>query len=168
MTAWDTTRLNLLRDYAGKYSASEIANRINKESGSTFTRNAIVGQMHRSGLKGRPPSSFNATPRMKRVRRSSFRPRSYAASEQPTLIPMPVESLNIPFLMTGPLHCRFITSTDLSDALCCGHTTDGGSYCVWHRSIVTEPRRGSRVVSFRNRRMHYAPEQGRPGLSAQG
>lgn len=62
-TVWDEKRIALLRKHcADGISASVSAGLINKETGGTFTRSAIIGKRHRLGIGGRTKSRAVAKP----------------------------------------------------------------------------------------------------------
>lgn len=57
-TDWNTDRVSrMLVLHAEKKSASVIATTINTETGSSFSRNSVIGKLHRSGLRGNKPVS---------------------------------------------------------------------------------------------------------------
>lgn len=48
----DPRRMEMLRELLPKHSAAQVAKAINVETGSTLTRNAVIGKAGRIGLKG--------------------------------------------------------------------------------------------------------------------
>lgn len=69
---WTDDRVAMLRSFHREFlSATDIARRLNLETGSTFTRNAIIGKLHRLGLTaadGGSRSIQNRTPRKTRTK----------------------------------------------------------------------------------------------------
>jgi hypothetical protein len=58
----------------------------------------------------------------------------------PTVRP-PSRQHAVELIKAGYAQCRYIVSESSEPALCCGASTDGGSWCSWHRHIVYEPAR---------------------------
>jgi hypothetical protein len=44
----------------------------------------------------------------------------------------------VALISAGLAQCRFIVSEPNAPAMCCGASTDGGSWCEWHRGLVYE------------------------------
>ena len=60
-----------------------------------------------------------------------------------SLIPVPMTSPSpeTPLIELRARQCRFITSDDLRDAMCCGAPTpENSSWCEFHRQLVYVPR----------------------------
>ena len=56
-------------------------------------------------------------------------------------IPTPLPASETPLIDLRPRQCRFITSDDLRDAMCCGAPTpENSSWCEFHRQLVYVPR----------------------------
>jgi hypothetical protein len=58
----------------------------------------------------------------------------------------PAAELRVPFAQSGAFVCKYIIGEPSDQAICCGApVTDGKSWCAFHRRIVFEPARPSRV-----------------------
>jgi hypothetical protein len=134
---WTREAETVLREYKSRgVSATLIALRIQRDFGIEFSRNAIIGKVHRLGLSSpktdvRMPVGENRkhprAPNPRRFRR--FQIVDSADDLRPWAGP-----LNIPFLELGPDQCREIVGVGV--ALCCGQPqTAASSYCSHHHAI---------------------------------
>jgi hypothetical protein len=148
---WTAERDRLLRDlHALGIAYGLIASDINRRTGSSYGKSSICGRAKRLQLPIRKPAT-----------RGSGRP-----STRPAPRPIgPVDSLNVTLIDLCVDQCRYVTGGEGVSVLFCGHRTEGGPYCPWHRTFVYVP------VELRIRQQkerNDAPEPGRPGISAQG
>jgi hypothetical protein len=148
-TPWTDERVRLLtRWWKRGMSANWIALQFGEEDDAEFTRNAILGKIHRLGLAkiervraGRialPPKlphRIALPPKLPHPkRRAPFR-------HLPTPIAEPVEPtpLGLPITELGPDQCRYaVTPDNTRDHLFCG--APGRPWCNWHKCIVYSPR----------------------------
>ena len=178
MSDWNDDRIELLRKYHEERLAfSLIADRINAETGSTFSRNACIGKAVRIGLQSRPKAPGPHVERMKHKREQprTIRPKprerlSFSDSLAPDLdtlkeidaMPPPSGFLAIAFLDLKPSHCRYPRGgTDGAPILFCGQPKiDGSSYCAachrrchagTTRRFVSDEERAKRSASARRR-----------------
>jgi len=163
---WTDSAVALLRKlYVDGLSASQIA----RELGPGFTRNAVIGKIHRLGLNvdqylteqekadraarlqtargirqerqnERRRLAREANPRMPRPPKPT---RSQTLREMfgiPTTDCLHANSKNIPFIDLEPHHCRFGYGT--GPYLFCGNDkTEGSSYCAGHHVLCWTPAR---------------------------
>lgn len=67
---WTDPRVSRMLELHGeKKSSAVIAKIINDETGSTFSRNSVIGKLHRSGLRGHKPAAI--------AKRRSRQPRGF-------------------------------------------------------------------------------------------
>ncbi len=98
------------------------------------SRNAVIGRSHRLGLEklARAPA---ATKEVRAYKRMAARKSLVRAEPLREFVPrpMPIESLNIPFIDLGPHHCREIVGSEgIGQSLSCGHPIARESYCRFH------------------------------------
>lgn len=130
------------------HSASEIA-AVLQQRGYSFTRNSIVGLLHRAGLtaeqksearKRRPPA-----PKRKREHKpvlrivsagygNGMRVTSSVTSELPVFECIDLPPLNKTLAELGSNECRHIAGDPRDGALYCGHPVHRRSYCAAHFS----------------------------------
>jgi hypothetical protein len=75
-----------------------------------------------------------------------------SAFRNPSLGPMtgtdltePSPRFQIKLVDARARQCRFIASSDVGEAVCCGApTSETSSWCAWHRQVVFVPRQGER------------------------
>jgi hypothetical protein len=65
--------------------------------------------------------------------------------------PVPPKRKGVPLLKAGFGQCRYIISETISAAVCCGASTDGGSWCQEHRARVLVPTSASSASRRRTR-----------------
>jgi hypothetical protein len=144
------------------HSAQEIAVAL-QERGYNFTRNSIVGLLHRMGLtmeqkaearKRRPPA-----PKRKREQKpvlrivsagygSGMRITSSVTSDLPLFECVDLPPLNKTLAELGPNDCRYIAGDPLAGALYCGHQVHQRSYCAAHFSrCYVEPQKRWRAAA---------------------
>ena len=117
-------------------SFSQIAEVINREFGTRFTRNAVVGRVHRLDLPGRPTGSFRKPKPAPRPKMVKVRPRVDA----PTPPPEPRRSeAGLTIYQLGWGDCRWILEP--VDAwppytYCGAETAEGKSYCPVHHDVT--------------------------------
>lgn len=142
--AWTEERVQTLRKL---WTEGLSANQIAKELSCGFSRNAVIGKVHRLGLSGRatPSRPAKTTVRMTRPRAVPSAPKvRTVAPPRPVKLAPEVE----PLRFEGRLktvqtieanQCRFPYG-DPNDAAFgfCGHTCSG-HFCVAHRAIVYQP-----------------------------
>lgn len=143
---WTSARVSLLRtlyNSASLPSAAQIAKTINEETGSTFSRNAVLSKVYKLGL-----------PRRGANYRGNQRSRKHSSAyvKKPKLEPIECvevvsDPLNISLTDLKRTHCRWIVNDDLSAPLYCGHHTfPQTSWCLPHLRVVKyRPSRPARV-----------------------
>lgn len=139
--AWTTERFELLKQLNDTGSNTWIADEINAQTGSTFTRNAIIGKRKREGLEA--PKQYAKRSKHPCVRK----PKGPRKKRQPVdndllamfnlAPPAPMEFLEYDFTqMADDLRaCRFPTGTGVPYLFCGQLTTDESSYCAYHHFI---------------------------------
>lgn len=143
MNPWtDTLIEHLTARWRDGISASEIAKEINAAHRVTFTRNAVIGKLHRLGLCGTQAGKASAPRRLqysrKRVLITPAAPPAPPAPASPPPAPPAPPALNIAFRDLRRNHCRAIVSGVKADALYCGHAiVEGRSYCAHHHARYT-------------------------------
>ena len=162
---WTDVRIGLMKElYAEKLPCSRIAVELNNKTGSLFSRNAIIGMVHRLKLERRG-GGFNGGRKSSKVKRSSPRPRrsnlvpSWMTDESRIKAPTFFPDIQRPDVM--PLH---ISLALLDNTTCrwpygdgpftfCGCEVLDGPYCFAHKmqSIGrgTESERSAAKVSER-------------------
>lgn len=111
-TPWTPERTARLHElHALHYSFGVIAADLG------ITRSMVAGKCKREGLVGKSTVTLAPAARVHTK-------------------PPPIEMLNIGFADLRRNSCRFMASETY-----CGHETDGGSYCDYHRTIVYRPER---------------------------
>lgn len=134
------------------YAAGHTASQISAEMGHVFSRNAVIGKIHRLGLERRG-ASWIVKINKDRPKKRSPRPRkpsnpfatrwgAFSTEVKPATPPVtPVADL-IPLNTTlndiTSIQCRWIV--DEVQTLFCGHLALTGSWCPTHRAIVYAPR----------------------------
>lgn len=149
----DPRRERLLREYLPKMSASLVAKAINLETGSAFSRNAIIGKALRTGLKAhisgpiRRPSVAN--PRPKRARGPKVLKLSQVAVSEPfndELIKLEMQPMSY-FDEWPNNRCRYpVGEVKSPDFYFCGaddgvDVNTGKSFCRFHAKICHTPAR---------------------------
>ena len=138
---WNDERIALLKQlYADKLSSSQIAVIINDKTGSLFTRNAVIGIVHRLGMERRG-KLYNAPRRS--AKRASTRPRRSRvvpswmdeSRKKPTTffpeIERPdVQPLHISLALLNNKTCRWPYGE--GPFTFCGCETLDGPYCFAH------------------------------------
>ena len=138
---WTAEQDDELRRYRSEgYSYSQIAFALD----AGYSRNAVIGRLHRLGLTdpkairrtGTRPS--NPTPRVKRARSTKFRPddvRILQSPEYPNLRCVEVTPRNIGLLDLEPNDCRYPYGD--GPYTFCGHPKiEGSSYCGAHYALT--------------------------------
>lgn len=57
----------------------------------------------------------------------------------------PSPETRVPLSRIGPFACRYIIGDADANAVCCGAPTTGKSWCPYHRRIVFDPAKPSRI-----------------------
>jgi hypothetical protein len=57
----------------------------------------------------------------------------------------PSPELQIPFAKAGAFACKYIAGEPDENALCCGAPTNGKSWCAFHRRIVFDTTKPTRL-----------------------
>jgi hypothetical protein len=130
---WTVARIALLLklDAENVLSRSQIAIQLHNETGSRFTRNAIIGKLARLGapLKGKLPARSKPLrshpPRVERMR--TYIPR-------PPPEPAP-DSLRTSLVDLTETTCRYPTNPENQTYEACGHPMYARSYCAAHFGI---------------------------------
>ena len=152
MNNWTEERERLLVElHAAGLPYGLIAHELDKRTGFKVSAGAVNSKRCRMNLPLRQP----ATPGAGRKCSEKLRP------------PIgPVESLNVSLIDIHVDQCRYVTSGEGVDELFCGHPTERGPYCPWHRTFVYVP--VELRIRQKQQERNHAPEPGRFGISAQG
>lgn len=160
---WTDERVQQLRqDWAAGLSGSQIAGRMGK------SRNAIIGKLHRLGLRrstaprktyvrkprryspSRPKSPFNSSFARQPLAPSSQRAMGPDASGSslPVLPAQPSLDLALEALKPGLRECRFPYGDAVPFKFCGHKTIDGLPYCEAHDRLCCAPMPPSRRRGF--------------------
>lgn len=142
------------RLWAEGLSASQIADRVQ----AGFSRNAVIGKVHRMDLPARAKRCTD--PNEKERRKKTMHEKQVAAHRksrgtkmpftqrgpkavQPERPPAPEKpvSLDITFVELEPFHCHWIENEDTRDPLYCGHAVvveegERTSWCPYHKHVL--------------------------------
>ena len=126
----------LIRLWKEGWSATEI--RQKEPNLAIFSRNAVLGKLHRLGLLGtRPADEVRRT----HLRTHPARPRPQRQIKPQTIFTLPVESISDPLPQERislvdlmPWHCRY-PFNDEAPYTFCGRPKHYGSYCLSHARI---------------------------------
>jgi hypothetical protein len=134
---WPDDHVAHLREqFEAKKSICSMVISLEEKFGAIFTRNAVIGKLHRIGLKRvRTKAKPRPLPRAK-VAVDEWKPRPV-----PT---MPVRPIGEPvtLLELASHHCRFPLREGPADQVFCGaEPADGSSYCGYHASVCYRPGR---------------------------
>lgn len=134
-------------------SGSEVAALIKHEFGHEFTRNAIVGKMHRTG-NARPDERphQNISRAASRIRARQTPPARPKPKPAPAIKAAP--SLRLSILDLDRNQCRFATH-DAPDGHhgFCGHkTAESSSYCPAHKAVTIDAKRTAEQRRRKKRR----------------
>lgn len=150
---WGPEPTKIVRDgWAEGLSAGEIA----KKLGPSYTRNAVIGRVHRLGLHKRHNPTKRGSDRKSYPRHINPKsPRLNGVRTMATLVPRETpstppgdasvkpEPLNVKLVDLNTTHCRSISGYGIDGgALFCGHPAmDGFSWCPHHAKIYFQPPR---------------------------
>jgi hypothetical protein len=148
LDVWTVERISILLrlDAEDTMSRSQIANQLFIETGSRFTRNAVIGKLARLGVpkKERPISARKTAIRI--AERIAKRHTPPEKKQRPPAILNPSLRLSLTDLTSTT--CKFITSGDDQPTEYCGHSISERSYCAAHYQIC-----------------YYSPRTHRPDVS---
>jgi GcrA cell cycle regulator len=154
MTYWSDEQIVLLREICLQGSCSETARAINAKTGSRFSRNAIIGKIHRMRLQAMPRKGGRRTgpqaPRKRKVRRMQIE----LFAEPIVEAPQPTEFLGVTFLELKSGQCHYPRGD--SDFLFCGQPVKAeSSYCtachaMTHLKPAPRTGKGWRNMKFRS------------------
>lgn len=141
---WTEARVILLLklDDENKLSRAQIANELAVQTGSRFSRNAIIGKLGRLGAP--PKDRSKAMKRHAETRPKSLRP-TPAEKPLPLLREAPQASMALPLASLTETTCHYPTNPEGQSFAFCGHPVARGSYCAAHYRIC-----------------YYEPHQPRP------
>lgn len=130
-------------------SATQIAKKIHAETGAFFSRNAILGKLHRVGAPPAQKQKLSARPKSGRPIRI-FRPKKIPIfPEIHTQDPVAIQdSLALPLESLTEATCHYPTNLESESFAACGHPIHKRSYCATHYRIC-----------------YYAPKPSRPDVS---
>ena len=131
---WSESNILLLQDFVAKgLSASQIAKELGSAAGFYCSRNAVVGKVHRLGLKLEKSHEKYTRARPRKQRR--VKPKKVSLREiarQLVALPEPKGS-EVTFDELERHHCRWPTWGVALDILYCGATAlDPHPYCPHH------------------------------------
>jgi len=132
---WTEERIILLLklDAENKLSRSQIANEMHRQTGSAFSRNAIIGKLARLGVPRKQRPEIN----MILVRVRNARPKTISGPPKP--LPQPAIILQTSLMLSmddlTPTTCRYPTSPSGLPIAFCGHEIARSSYCAAHYRI---------------------------------
>lgn len=148
---WTVERIDVMKWlYASGAPASLIAAELNEMTDSEFTRNAVIGKVHREKLelRGKTWNNREAKSKKTRVPRKpsvSIHAARWGAIDPAALPPIGLEEIRLADVV--PRHvsllelqcneCRYPYGD--CDFTFCGHKTDGASYCRPHTALTTKP-----------------------------
>lgn len=145
---WTDEAVSILRKgWVEGMSANQIAKQIAAYGQGNFSRNAVIGKVHRLGMAGR------ATPSRPAVRkRRTYAPRpsvprtplttnaAIRAMEQDAARNLPPLAPRFTILTIGPAQCRYGYGDPREDDFClCGRETQGDAFCADHAKLCYEP-----------------------------
>ena len=142
---WTDEHHDLLNQLFKKGSAAWIAREINKLTGSTFTRNAVIGKCHKLGLGNLSPEERVAKKANRQARKKRESKRGVRQPASFTVIDSFAENvrpdhLGISFSDLQPQHCRFPKGDGLDATYCGQQVKEGQSYCpACYRICYTRP-----------------------------
>ena len=129
---WTDARVAALRRMCAEgLSAAEIE----RAFGLLFTRNAVLGKMHRTGIKKNPRADAVKRVDKKRRERTRVADRLLVQPRLPRVpLPPPTGEVGrIPFAETNHTHCLWIAGEPAWNALVCGlPRVPGLSWCEYH------------------------------------
>lgn len=143
--AWTDEQIELLKaQWKTTNSCNWIAGEINRLTGSNFTRNAIIGKVHRMGLSKRVIERQPSQPKPKKPRNRRIRPaRRVVVDLFPDVVP--VDFLGVPFVETTNETCMY-PEGDGAHMLFCGQPRkDESSYCPVHHAICHQKPTGPTI-----------------------
>lgn len=142
--AWTDARIELLRQLNDKGPNSWIAKEINNATGSTFSRNAIIGKRTRMGLMqtvsfNKPKTESRRGKHSARILRSDFkrgpsRPADFGTLFDIANAPLPADFLSIPFEKLDASVCHYPRG-DGPFVYCGQPVKEGSSYCPYCHSL---------------------------------
>lgn len=141
-THWNDARELLLISLIDEpHSCRWLAAEINKRTGSEFTRNSIIGKMHRMGLTKAQPKISSRQNRPKKPRNRRIRPKVVVVDMFADTLP-PLDFLGVPFVETNNKTCMY-PEGDGAHMLFCGQPCkDESSYCASHDRICHQKATG--------------------------
>lgn len=136
---WTPAHDDALRKWRGEhFTAAEIAPQINREFKTGYSRNAVIGRLHRLGLTtltiGNGPKKIRAPreyqPRPRRAITPKFSP------EEVILRCVEIVPRNLSLIELEPNDCRYPYGD--GPFMFCGHPKmEGSSYCFPHFHLCT-------------------------------
>jgi GcrA cell cycle regulator len=161
MTYWSDEQITLLREICLQGSCSETARAINAKTGSRFTRNSVIGKLHRLGLRGVPTKGGRqlGVPQAPRKpvghgggsgKRAANIKRDRSRETVPVQELPPADFLGVEFLDLQPGQCHFPRGD--GPFLFCGQVAkEGSSYCpACHQRAFVKPTSPTRPRVWRN------------------
>lgn len=159
MSAWTDEAGQMLESlWKEGLSASQISERLYLRLGLRFSRNAVIGKVHRMGLQGRlspavytgprdpvtgaPLSrmAFQARPRKRVVAKPAGADRPPTPQRAPVREDGPAPDTAKPFAERRRGECGWIFGDPLSGGVaCCAPTLPGSPWCAAHRERANQP-----------------------------
>lgn len=161
MSQWDKPNLmERFREIAQKLSAADIAVKLNKEFGTDFTRNAIIGKMRRLHFKPtreklKAVMSKPKKPKRPKVEHGGIWRRidSLLADANKAATDLPTDHSPLATTLAGLLNdrtqCRYPVTTPDGEAqlFCAADVVNGYSYCARHFKVCYRPPKREVYVS---------------------
>lgn len=150
LNPWTDQAIDALkRGWADGMSCAQISKLIQRETGLTFTRNAVIGKRFRLGLPERwskasvTRDTLLVTSGLKPRRNPNgkpprpLRPVRLAQKAPPYLAAREPQSDSVPWVDRPAGGCQWIFGEPSADALCCGRPALPGSpYCAEHHALT--------------------------------
>ena len=153
-TVWNEAAISYLKDNWAMDSASEIADKLCVMFDKQFTRNAVIGKVHRLGLARKPRVTIDSATRAALGLRSRRGPRkrppaTLQLNGKIVCCGKPVDFVG---LSQDPSRCHWpLWQADdrFDDFRYCGNTRiDGKKYCAEHIALGTQqPTKRKRISS---------------------
>lgn len=134
-TPWTMEReIMLVSLISSPYSCKWLAAEINKRTGSVFTRNSIIGKIHRMGLAKKAPKIVSRQNRPKKPRDRRVRVERVMVDLFADFLPPP-DFIGIQFAATSQFTCMYPEGDGVHMLFCGQPRREDSSYCVFHHRL---------------------------------